>query len=111
MLMHEVLHKDKHNRVKYRTEGWNTANADIILDQIRFATDYFDKSLLGTDAARMAHITASVNGTAMKKVHSLCTKFFYDLLAIQKDPENLADIPIFIDMMMNVMDSKNLPAK
>ena len=111
MLMHEVLHKDRFNKVRYRSEGWNTANADIILDQIRFATDYFDKSLLGTDAARMAHITASVSGDAMKKVHKLCTKFFYDLLEIQKNPENLGDIPIFIDMMMNVMDSKNLPAK
>ena len=109
LILNEILIRDRKNRIFYKTKGWNTANADIILDQIKFSAEYFDKALLGTDAARMAHITASVNSEALKKVHDLCTKFFYDLTAIQKDPDNQGNIPMFVDMMMNVLDAHYLP--
>ena len=109
LLAHEVLYRDQKDRIRYRSDGWNTGNADIILDQIRFGTEFFDKSLLGTDAARMAHVTGSVNMRGLRKIHALCTQFFCDLVKIQKAEENQGKIPFFTDLMMNIYDSQNVP--
>ncbi len=113
MVESQVLERDlRTGKVRYRSDCLVIADPSLLLDQIRHSVEYFDHSLLGTEAARIGHATAPVNREGLAKVHAIVTEALREIYEINEDPRYAGDIPYFVGALMNVYDKKplnNLP--
>ena len=106
-----VLDRDPHGRVRYRDDTLVSFDCDYLLDQVRHSIDAFDRSLVGTSAARLWHKTATVNQEGLERVHRLVSEVYEAIAAINEDPRFHGDIPYFAGLVMNVYDKKALTGK
>lgn len=83
-------------------------DCDMALAQIKLSADHFNRSLIGTKAARLFHGTASLNREALERIHDVLSAAIQEIVAIKDDPRSRGDIPMFVDMIMNVYDKRPL---
>lgn len=83
-------------------------DAETILDQIRIATRYFDRTLIGTKCAKLCHATSSVNSEGMNKIHEIISNAITEVFSIKDDPKYAGSIPFFADFMLNILDKSAL---
>lgn len=102
-----ILTRDyKTGAVKYRSESILIADPSLLLEQIRRSTDYFDRALLGTEAARVGHATAAVNRVGLARAHAILTDALRAIYEINEDPRYAGDIPYFVGALMNIYDKE-----
>ncbi len=105
----QVLIRDHANgKVRYRDDTLVCLDSDFLLNQIRHSTDYFDRSMLGTKAARLGHMTAAVNREGLERIHAALSEVLAEIAAINEDPRYWGEIPYFAGALMNVYDKKPL---
>jgi len=109
LVEHEILVREtSENREFFRLVPMLSHDCDMAIAQIKLSADYFDRSLVGTKAARLFHGTASVNRRTLEQIHDIVSAAIRDIVAVKDDPRSAGDIPIFVDMMMNVYDKAPL---
>ena len=109
LLDHELLDRDDVNgEMVVRLAPMLSHDCDLALAQMKLSADHFDRSLIGTKAARIFHATASVNERAMERIHDILSTAVQDIVALKDDPRSSGDIALFVDMMMNVYDKTAL---
>lgn len=108
MIEDQFLIEAKDGKIYHQTDSNFIMNAEDILYQIKKDTDYFDKTLVGSDFSRIAHFSASISPTAYRKLMQLVNDFVRKAEAIKEDSEYSGNIPIFIDLMMNTYDRATL---
>ena len=105
----QVLERDPGTgRVKYRDDTLVSLDSDFLLNQIRHSVSYFDRSLIGSKAARLGHATASINRAGLDRIHKIVSEALKDIAAVNEDPSFYGDIPYFAGLLMNVYDRKPL---
>lgn len=105
----QVLMRDHATgKVRYRDDTLVCLDSDFLLNQIRHSTDYFDRSMLGTKAARLAHMTAAVNREGLERIHTILSEALNEVATIHEDPRYWGKIPYFAGALMNVYDKKPL---
>jgi hypothetical protein len=105
----EVLERDlATGAVRYREDTLVTTDCDVILNFIKRSVDYFDRSLIGTRAAKVSHMTASISEEGLRRIHDLVSETISRIHEIKHDRRYAGDIPFFVDVMMNVYDKKPL---
>ncbi len=92
----------------YKLAPMLSLDCGMALAQMRLSADQFDRSLIGTKAARLFHGTASLNQFALEKIHDILSTAIRDIVAVKDDPKSSGEIPAFVDMMMNVYDKSAL---
>ena len=109
LVEHEILERASvAGREVYRLTPLLSHDCDMALAQLQLSADHFDRSLIGTKAARLFHATASINLRALERVHDILSAAIRDIVALKDDPRNEGDIPFYVDMMMNVYDKAPL---
>lgn len=109
LIDHEILERDFVNREEvYRLPPLASHDADMALVQMKLSADHFDRSLIGTKAARLFHTTASVNVPTVERIHDILSSAIREIFALKDDPRNSGDVPLFVDLMMNVYDKTTL---
>ena len=109
LLEHELLDRDSSSgELVVRLAPMLCHDCDVALTQMKLSADHFDRSLIGTKAARIFHATASVNQRALERIHDLLSAAMRDVVALKDDPRSSGAIPLFVDMMMNVYDKMPL---
>ena len=82
---------------------------DNLLDVgAELSADHFDRALIGTKAARLYHLTASVDREALEKIHGVVSRAIQEIVAIKDDPRHSGSIPMFVGGLMNIYDKKPL---
>jgi hypothetical protein len=92
--------------VRYKDESIVIADPGILLEQLRQSVDHFDRSLLGTEAARVGHATAAVNRAGLARVHAVVTEALRTIYEINEDPRYAGDIPYYVGALMNIYDKE-----
>lgn len=106
MLESGVLDRDRHGVVRYCDPALLSFDCDTLIDQIRNAGESFDRSLIGTDMARIWHLSAGLSKEGIKKIHEIVSRAFVEISEINHDPRYFGNIPYFTNMMMNLYDKK-----
>lgn len=103
----EILTRDlKTGAVKFNQSSIVITDPDLTLNQIRLALEYFDRSTMGTEAARIGYASQSLNLAGLTRVHELLTEALRQVYAINDDPKYQGDIPCFLGAIFNVYDKK-----
>lgn len=108
MIEDKFLHEDKNQRIEHAQQGSLLMNADDILHQIKKDADYFDKSMVGSPFARLAHLSASLSQTAYNELIELVNDFIKKSNRLKEVPHKQGSIPVFIDVMVNTYDRSTL---
>ena len=113
LLEHEILERETTSRGGQTCEVFRLAplmshDCDLALAQMKLSADHFDRSLIGTKAARLFHATASINNRALERIHDILSAAIRDIVVVKDDPRSTGQIPFFVDMMMNVYDKSPL---
>lgn len=108
MLDDKFLQEDRSNRISHPDRGACLMNADDILHQVKKDADYFDKNLVGSQFARLAHLSASLHLSAYKELVELLSEFIKKCDRLKEAPENQGVIPVFIDVMVNTYDRASI---
>jgi len=86
---------------------YSTVNPHAMLRKMRHCLDFFDKSLIGTDAAALAIQTEAVNVEGLKALRQAARDFHVRLSEIKKDPRYQGDIPFYAILCIGLLDSRN----
>lgn len=109
LLDHELLELERANSENiYRLPPLLSHDCDMALAQIKLSADHFNRSLIGTKAARLFHGTASLNKAALERIHDILSAAIQEIVAIKDDPRSSGEIPMFVDMIQNVYDKRPL---
>ncbi len=109
LVEHSVLERtNAGGKEVFRLEPLLSHDCDMALAQMKLSADHFDRSLIGTKAARLFHATAAVNLRALERIHDILSAAVRDIVALKDDPRSNGEIPLFVDMMMNVYDKAPL---
>lgn len=108
MVENGIVERGRDGTVRYMDDTMLSFDCDTLLDQVRNAAEAFDRSLIGTDAARLWHLGAGVNKEGLTKIHEIVSKTFAEISEINQDPRYYGDIPYFASLMMNLYDKKPL---
>lgn len=109
LVEHGLLSRDyRTGRVTYADESLFGSDCDMALAQIKRSADYFDRTLIGTKAAKLAHLTAPVNLEGLHKIHGLVSDAIIQICKLKDDPRYAGNIPFFVDLIMNVLDKRPL---
>ncbi len=108
MLENRFLIEDKEGRILHPAHGSLIMNADDILHQIKKDADYFDKSLIGSPFARMAHLSASLSPEAYEELMQLVTDFLKRSDQLKESQAKQGSVPVFVDLMINTYDKASL---
>jgi hypothetical protein len=108
MLEDKFLFEDRNNKVSHPSRGSFIMNSDDILHQIKKDADYYDKSLVGSQFARLAHLSASLSLSAYKELIELVSEFAKKSDRLKEASQNQGAIPVFIDIMVNTYDRASL---
>ncbi|MBM4250755.1 MAG: hypothetical protein FJ146_02165 [Deltaproteobacteria bacterium] len=92
----------------YRLPAMLSSDCDMALAQMKLSADHFDRSLIGTKAARLFHATASIDQRTLERIHDVLSGAIKEIIELKDDPRNSGDIPLFVDMMMNIYDRSPL---
>jgi hypothetical protein len=105
----QVLERDTATgAIRYRDDTMLSVDSDFLLDQIKHSVDYFDRAMLGSQVARLAHLTASVNKEGLQKIYQILSVAVSEIAAVNEDPKFFGGIPYFVGALMNVYDKKPL---
>ena len=105
----DILTRDlKSGEVRFNQSTIVITDPDLTLNQIRLATEYFDRSTMGTEAARIGYASQSLNFAGLSKVHGILTEALKEVYAINDDPKYQGQIPYFLGAVFNVYDKKPL---
>ena len=108
MIEDRFLEEDSSGSVQHAASGSMMMNANDILYQIKKDSDYFDKSLVGSNLSRLAHLSASLNPDAYKRLIKLVNDFIKEADNLKESPENTGQIPMYIDLMVSTYDRESL---
>lgn len=109
LVEHEILTREpRTGKVRYKDHTIFSVDVDMGLAQVKRSADYFDRSLIGSKAAKFCHATAAVNKDGLEKIHAVVTDAIARIFALKDDPRHTGDIPFFVDVLMNVLDKKPL---
>lgn len=109
LLEHQlVVHEFVGKRQVIRRPPTLNQDVEIGLAQVKLSADHFDRTLIGTRAARLLHTTGSVNIKALERIHAILSAANRDILTIKNDPASAGEIPMFLVTMMNVLDRTTL---
>ena len=92
--------------VRYVDSSLVIADPDLLLTQLRFSVEHFDRDLLGTEAARIGHLTSSLNHKGLKRVHEIMTQALAEIYKVNEDPACQGEIPYYAGAIMNIYDKK-----
>lgn len=107
MVEHDVLTRDLHTgEVRFKQSSIVITDPDLTLTQIRLALDYFDRSTMGTEAARIGYASQSLNHAGLSKVHGILTEALRQVYEINDDAKYQGQIPFFLGALLNVYDKK-----
>ena len=105
LVEHEILQVERVGKETiYRLPAMLSSDCDMALAQMKLSADHFDRSLIGTKAARLFHATASIDQRTLERIHDILSSAIRDVIDLKDDPRNSGDIPLFVDMMMNIYD-------
>jgi DNA-binding transcriptional ArsR family regulator len=105
----ELLERSREGqREVFRLAPLLSHDCDMALAQIKLSADHFDRSLIGTKAARVFHATSSIRRQALEQIHDVVSAAIQQIMTIKDDPRNAGEIPIFVDMLMSVYDKRTL---
>lgn len=105
----QVLERDyQTDAIRYKDDTLLCVDSDFLLDQIRHSVDYFDRSMLGSQLARLAHMTASVNHEGLTQIYTILSDALTQISAINEDSRYYGEIPYYVGALMNVYDKKPL---
>lgn len=79
-------------------------DASMILNCMRTAISRFDHSLLGTEAARIGHISGGISLEGLSQIRQVVTDALAEIVAIKENTRFYGNIPFFCDMLLNVFD-------
>lgn len=103
----EILTRDlASGTVKFNQSSIVITDPDLTLNQLRLALEYFDRSTMGTEAARIGYASQSINLAGLKKVHDIVTTALRQIYEINDDPRYQGKIPYFFGALLNVYDKK-----
>ncbi len=108
MIEDKFLHEDRTSRISHPARGSFIMNADDILHQVKKDADYYDKSLVGSQFARLVHLSASLSPAAYSELIDLVNDFIKKSDRLKEAPQNQGTIPVFIDVMVNTYDRASL---
>lgn len=109
LVEHGLLVRDfRTGRITYADENLFGSDCDMALAQIKRSADYFDRTLIGTKAAKLAHLTSLVNLEGLHKIHSVVSDAIVQVCNLKDDPRHAGNIPFFVDLIMNVLDKRPL---
>ncbi|MFW7377198.1 MAG: hypothetical protein ACOH5I_00130 [Oligoflexus sp.] len=108
MVEEGFLTEESSGMVYHSSRGSVIMNADDILYQVKKDADYFDKDLVGSPFARLAHLSASLNQEAYLQLMELVSEFIKKSERLKEDPKSRGRTPIFIDLMINTYDKDSL---
>jgi hypothetical protein len=108
MIDDKFLIEDRNNRINHPARGSFIMNADDILHQVKKDADYFDKHLVGSPFARLAHLSASLSVSAYKELIDLVNEFVRKSDRLKEAPQSEGPIPVFVDVMVNTYDRASL---
>ena len=108
MIENRFLDEDSSGSVQSAASGTSIMNASDILYQIKKDSDYFDKSLVGSNLSRLAHLSASLNPDAYKKLIQLVNDFIKEADTLKESPDSTGQIPMYIDLMVSTYDRQSL---
>lgn len=105
LLENDILQFDENTGiVKYESDSMLWIDPDMILNQIQHSVHHFDYSLIGTKAAKLCHLAASVNRKGLEEIHETVTEAINKIIRIKDDKENAGDIHFFVDLLMNLYE-------
>ncbi|SMF10811.1 hypothetical protein [Pseudobacteriovorax antillogorgiicola] len=108
MIEDHFLVEDSSGSVQHTASSSSLMNASDILHQIKKDSDYFDKSLVGTNLSRLAHLSASLNPEAYMRLIKLVNDFIKEADSLKEAPESTGQIPMYIDLMVSTYDRESL---
>ncbi|NRA64766.1 MAG: hypothetical protein HRU19_09820 [Pseudobacteriovorax sp.] len=108
MIEDQFLMEGKEGKVFHHSHSNLLMNAEDILYQIKKDSDYFDKSLVGSEFSRVAHFSASISPKAYRELMTLVNTFVREAESVKESDDGKGNIPIFIDLMMNTYDRATL---
>lgn len=103
-----VVERERDGKVRYCEATLISFDCDYLLDQIRNSTEIFDRSLLGTNAARVWHMSAGVSLDGLEKIREIVSAAYTAIAEVNEDPKYFGDVPYFAGLLMNVYDKKTL---
>jgi hypothetical protein len=103
-----IVERERDGKVRYREETLISFDCDYLLDQIRNSAEVFDRSLLGTNAARVWHMSAGVNKEGLDKIRDIVSAAYQAISEVNEDRKYFGKIPYFAGLLMNVYDKKTL---
>jgi hypothetical protein len=107
MVESEILSRDlRTGDVRFNQSSIVITDPDLTLNQIRLALDYFDRSTMGTEAARIGYASQSLNHAGLTKVHGILTEALRQVYELNDDPKYQGQIPCFLGALFNVYDKK-----
>ena len=105
----QVLERDyQTDAIRYKDDWMVCVDSDFLLDQIRHSVAYFDRSMIGSQFARLAHLTASVNQEGLRKVYNILSEALTQITEVNEDSKYHGEIPYFLGALMNIYDKKPL---
>jgi hypothetical protein len=108
MVEDKFLVETKEGRVFHSSRGSLLMNADDILHQIKKDADYFDKALVGSPFARMAHLSGSLSQEAYQELIEIVTSFLKRCEQLKESHHNQGAVPVFVDLLINTYDRASL---
>lgn len=108
MIEDNFLEENRSGCVRHAASGAIMMNANDILYQIKKDSDYFDKSLVGSNLSRLAHLSASLSPEAYKRLITLVNNFIKEVDLLKESSENNGHIPMYIDLMVGTYDRESL---
>ena len=98
------LIEDDSGQVCYSSKSWALTDVGDVLSQIKMSVNHFDSSLVGTDAASLVNMTASVKEDQLPKVKELIQDFAHELSLLKNDEDAKGNVAFFCNLIYSIYD-------
>ncbi|SMF62641.1 hypothetical protein [Pseudobacteriovorax antillogorgiicola] len=104
MIDEGFLVEDDRGSIHYSSDSWALTDVDDILSQVKMSISHFDKSLIGTDAASLVNMTASVSQDQLSRVKKLIQDFARELSSLKNDDDAKGNVAFFCNLIYSIYD-------
>jgi len=105
MIDFDVLERDHATgAIRAKDDTLFIVDCETAFRNIEKSIQYFDRSMIGTKAAKLGHMTASLSEEGVEKIHTIVSDAISEIFAVKDDPRFAGEIPLFVDLLMNTYD-------
>lgn len=105
MMTQLIVYRDEKGIIRSLDGEYYSVDADTILAKLKYGIEFFDQSLLGTEAAGLTYHTASLNQDGLKAIKKTAKDFYFKVAKIKNDEKFAGNIPFYANILMGLVSS------